>query len=256
MRARTFWPSLSHSLLAFSLLATPVLRAAQAPADADALRQKNEEVERLKRELDLREKELRQLEQENERLRKEQGKQERQRQKQQEQSQQNEIEQLRKENQRLRQEPRPDTAVAPTARELKPVTPIQTLPPLAPDAVVDADELVGHFLAEPANAARRYADKTFCVKGEVDRFDRAMVAREFSVMLVSTDRATTVKFKFNYVGQYHSVFTAKDGRELVARYAPGSDGPLLKVAEPVVLRGHCHGLKDGTITFTKSVIVR
>jgi type II secretory pathway pseudopilin PulG len=246
-------------LLAVSLLTTAVLLAAETPAGSDALQQKTEEVERLKRELDRQEKELRRLQQENERLRKDQQKQERQQKQQQEQSQQEEVERLRQENERLRQEqPRPDRAavVSPAAGELKPVTPIQNLPPLTAGAVVDVDELVGHFLTEPASAARRYADQTFRVKGAVDRFDRALVAREFSVILASPDRATAVKFKFNYVDQYHRVFTAKDGRELVARHAPGSETTLLIVGDTVVLGGRCHGLKDGTITFTKGEIVR
>ena len=243
-------------LLAVSLLTTAVLLAAETPAGSDALQQKTEEVERLKRELDRQEKELRQLEQENERLRKDQQKQERQQKQQQEKSQQEELERLRQENERLRQEPpRPDSAAAPAAREFKPVTPIQKLPPLADGAVVDVDELVGHFLTEPANAARRHADRTFRVKGAVDRFDRAMVARDFSVILASPDRATAVKFKFNYVDQYHSVFTAKDGRELVARHAPGSETTLLTVGDTVVLGGRCHGLKDRTITFSRCEIV-
>lgn len=257
MRAPHPGSALPACLLAVSLLATPALLAAEAPAESDTLQRKTEEVERLKRELERQEQELRQLQQENERLRKDQEKQQRQQTKHQEKSQREEIEQLRKENERLRQAPpRPDTTVSPAGRELKPVTPIESLPALAPDAVVGVDELVGHFLIEPANATRRYTDKTFRVRGEVDRFDRAMVVREFSVMLVSPDRATAVKFKFNYVDQYHSVFTARDGRELVARYARGSEGTLLKVAETVVLTGRCHGLKDGTITFTKSEIVR
>ena len=259
MRARTHWRPLPAALLAVCLLARPAVVNAAAPADADALRQKTEEVERLKRELDLREQELRQLQQDNERLRKEQEKQERQRQKQQERNEQHEIQQLRNENERLRREqPRPDgaTAVSPAARVLPPITPIQNLPPLAPDSVVDVDELVSHFLTEPDAARRRYADRIFRVQGEVDRFDRAMVTREFSVMLVSPDRATTVKFRFNYVDQYSTVFTAKDGRELVARHAPGSQTTLLTVGDRVVLAGRCQGLKDGTITFARGEIVR
>ena len=244
-------------LLAAALFVLPARPAETSPTDNQALQQKTEEVERLKRELDRQEKELRQLQQENERLRKDQQKQDRQQKQEQQRSQQAEIERLRQENERLRQEPSHQhaTATAPAARELKPVTPIENLPPLGPDSVVEVDELVGHFLTDPANAARRYSDRTFRVHGGVDRFDRALVAREFAVMLVSPDRATTVKFKFNYVGQYHSVFTVKDGRELVARSAPGSDGTLLKVTDSVVLSGRCHGLKNGTITFTRSEIV-
>lgn len=254
MRHRTASLVLLASVWGALFLTTPELAGASSPADTDALRQKTEEIERLKRELEWRERELRQLEQENERLRQRQAQEERQRQEQEQQKTQHELEGLRRENERLRQEQhRPERAasVPAPAVELRPTTAVQDAPPLTEGTVVPAEELVAHFVTEPEPARTRYADRTFRVRGEVDRFDRAMVTRAFSVMLRSPDRATSVKFAFNYVDQYRTVFTAQDGRLLVARDEKGRETTLFTVGEPVTFEGRCQGLKGGTIAFSR-----
>ncbi|MBE7501383.1 MAG: hypothetical protein HS113_13965 [Verrucomicrobiales bacterium] len=203
--------------------AAPSLHAAEPAADPDALRQKNEEIERLRRELERAERERDQLQRDNE--------------------------QLRREQQRA-------TSPAPTPRPArKPVTPIADRPPLTADTQVEVDELVGHFTAEPATAANRYTDQSFRILGQVERFSRSMVAREFVVLLASPDPSLTVRCRFNYVDRYRSVFLTRDGRQLTARHNNGREEVLLETGQNATLTGRCQGLKDGTITFTHCALV-
>ncbi len=256
MRTPRFARALLIALL-LPVLTPPVARAAEPAAAEDPLREKTQEIERLKRELDAQERELERLRKDNERLKKSEQKEQKQRQAEEEKRLKQDLERLRRENERLRSAtPSASNPVADSSPALQPLPRIETLPPLADDALVAAAELVGHFLAEPEAAARRYQGRTFRVKGEVDRFDRAMVTRDFTVMLRSPDRGTLLKFKFNYVGKYRTVFTAQDGRELVARDSRGGDFILLTAGEEVVLSGRFQGLKDGSLTFGAADISR
>jgi hypothetical protein len=207
----------------WGVLEASSLNAAEPAADSEALRQKNEEIERLRKELDRAERER---------------------------------DQLRSDNERLRREPPRATPPAPAPLpEPKPVTPIAGRPPLTTDTPVDTEDLVGHFLTEPAAATRRYADQTFRVRGQVERFNRSMVAREFVVLLTSPDSKHTVRCRFNYVDRYRSVFLTHDGRRLTARHESGREETLLEAGQTVLITGRCQGLKDGTITFTRCALV-
>ena len=206
-----------------AILTAPSPHAAEPAADPDALRQKNEEIERLRRELERAERERDQLQRDNE--------------------------QLRREQQRAAS-PGPTLRPAP-----KPVTPIADRPPLTADTPVEVDEFVGHFTAEPAAAARRYTDQNFRILGQVERFSRSMVAREFVVLLASPDPNLTVRCRFNYVDRYRSVFLTRDGRQLTARHNNGREEVLLETGQNATITGRCQGLKDGTITFTHCALV-
>ncbi len=235
----------------------PSTRAAQAAGDDSAVQQKSDEVERLKRQLEQAEKELQKVKADNERLRQEKEKQDRQQQDADRKAQQKELDRLKKENERLRKQqvPAPTSASQP-AREMKPVRPMGELPPLAKGAEVEADELVGHFAADPVAAAKRYDKQVFRVKGEVERFSTGLVTRNFTVLLASPDRAATVKCRFNYIDQYRTVFTRQDARKLTARFEGGGEVDLLEVGQPVVIEGKCAGLKDGDIVFSGCRLVR
>lgn len=245
MRVRTF---AALSLAAALLCVAPPARTAE---DTDALRQKDAEVQRLRRSLEQAEKELEQLRRDNERLRQQQEQQQRK------QAgagpQQQELKRLRQENERLRQaQERPARNDARPPREVKPARPLAGLPPLAPDTVVEADELVAHFAGDPAAAAARYGKQTFRVQGAVDRFHTGLITRNFTVLLASPDRAYSIACRFNYIDRYKTVFTTQNGRVLTARYNSGREGPLLEAGQTVVIAGRCGGLdKDGVIEFSR-----
>ncbi len=241
------------------IFSTPRISAQAAPAAGvdSAVQQKSDEVERLKRQLEQAEKELQKVKADNERLRQENEKKDRQQRETDQKKAQKELERLKKENERLRrqQELAPKSA-SPPARELKPVRPMSELPPLGKGAEVEADELAGHFAADPVAAAKRYDKQTFRVKGEVERFSTGLVTRNFSVLLASPDRGLTVKCRFNYIDQYRTVFTRQDARKLTARFEGGSEVDLLEVGQPVVIEGKCAGLKDGDIVFNGCRLVK
>ncbi len=193
------------------------VRAGEDDPNAD-LKRKSEEVEKLKHELDQKQREL---------------------------------EQLRKENQRLRREKAPaPAAAARPARPAPPVTPMDNLPPLAKTDIVEIHNLVGHFLANPEAAAARYTKQQFCVKGDVVRFNPRLVVSNYEVILESPDNAVNVICSFNYVDKYAAVFTKQHGQTLVARTSAGSEIPLLKIGDPVIIQGWCKGLKNGEIVLT------
>lgn len=246
--------------LAVALL-TAALPSALHAADADeAVRQKNAEVERLKRSLEQAEQELQQLKADNARLR--------------EQSQpppaspvaplparelkrhERELQQLREENERLRRAQERAPKATP-AREARPVRPLAGLPPLTAESVVDVDELVGHFAADPAAAGARYGKQTFRVKGEVDRFNPGLLTRQFTVLLAGPDRAYTVACRFNYIDRYRTVFTTRNGQALTARYDSGREVTLLEAGQVVVVEGRCAAAdKHGEIEFTRCELLR
>lgn len=188
------------------------------------LKRKSEEVDQLRKELVQRETELKRLKQENERLRKQKT-------------------------------PAPVAASAAPAAA-KPVAPIATLPALADGAVVDASEMAGHFAAEPAAAAQRYVGKRIKVQGEVVRFGRGLVTRDYSIVLAGHDRATSVVCNFKYADSYAGVYPKGHGGELVARTSGGSEIPLARAGQTLIAVGKCKGFKDGEVLLTGCEMVR
>ncbi len=232
-------------------------QAATGAGDDATVRQKSDDVERLKRQLEHAEQELQKVKLDNERLRQENEKKDHQQREADQKKAQKELDKLKQENERLRQQQeRSARQSPPPAREVKPVRPMSGLPPLGKGAEVEADELVGHFAADPVAAAKRYDKQTFRVKGEVERFSTGLVTRNFSVLLASPDRGLTVKCRFNYIDQYRTVFTRQDARKLTARFEGGSEVDLLEVGQPVVIEGKCAGAKDGDIVLNGCRLVR
>ena len=232
----------------------PTLPAAETP---DALRQKDAEVRELRRRLERAEKELEQLRRDNERLRRQSEKVTRPNAAAESRGAAEELRRLREENERLRRTRARDPRRAPEMHQAKPGRPLAELPPLTPDTVVDVDELAAHFQADPAGAAARYARKTFRVRGEVDRFQTALVQRRFTVLLTGPDRDATVACRFNYVDRYRTVFPTHNGRVLTARYDSGREVPLLETGQTVIVAGRCEGLDpDGVIRFDRCELGR
>jgi hypothetical protein len=248
--------------LAAALLAAALPSALRAADADDAVRQKNAEVERLKRSLEQAEQELQQLKADNARLREQQPPpapvppvtpppaRELKRREQ-------ELQQLREENERLRRAQERAPKATP-ARESRPVRPLAGLPPLTAESVVDVDELVGHFATDPAAAAARYGKQTFRLKGEVDRFNPGLLTRQFTVLLAGPDRAYTVACRFNYIDRYKTVFTTRNGRALTARYDSGREVTLLEAGQTVVIEGRCAAAADkhGEIEFSRCELLR
>ena len=212
------------------LLATSGPSPARADDDAAGtdLKRKSEEVENLKRDLEQKQREL---------------------------------EQLRKENERLRRDRKARPAALPAAparpaTPAPPVTPIETLPPLARTDVVELHNLVGHFTANPNAAAARYTKKAFRVKGEISRVDTKLVIRNYELLREAPDNPTLVICTFHYEDRYAAVYTKQHGELLVGRTAGGTEIPLHRIGDAVVIQGTCKGLGNGEIAFTGCQLVK
>lgn len=210
-------------IVGFLAWGAPLVSASESPRAGDALKQKQEEVDRLQRELDNARKELRRLEEENKRLKSAQP------------------------------EPRASTEANLGA---VPARPIASLPPLVENEVVEASELAVHFANQPEAARERYVGRVFQVKGQVERFDVKLVVRRFDVLLDTGARGISVVCGFNYVDKYPAVYTKQKGRTLVARVGAKGEAELMNVGDTVVIRGRCKGFKDGEVTFAGCEIVR
>ena len=133
--------------------------------------------------------------------------------------------------------------------------PLVELPPLKPDDIVDAAELVQQFKNDPTATDRRYDKKTFRVKGVIERFEPRMFVRKYDVLLESADRFVRVVAVFDYPNDYKTVFTTRRGQTLVGKPAENKEVTLLQAGQAIVLRGKCKGGRDTEIVFTGCELV-
>lgn len=197
--------------------------AAEQGPPADALKQKQEEVDRLKRDLDKAQTELKRLEQENMRLR----------------------------DAHSQRPSGPATASKPVVTR-----PLATLPPLSADEVIAAGELAAQFLAEPGAAAQRYSGQVLKIKGEVGRFDVKLLVRRYDVLLATGIPNIAVSCNFNYVDKYPAVYTKRKGQSLAARIGQSGDVELMRIGETITLKGRCKGLKNSEVVLTGCELIR
>lgn len=137
-----------------------------------------------------------------------------------------------------------------------PVSPLADLPPVKPDEVIDAVELVQQFKNDPAGADRRYRKKKFRVRGVVDRFEPVMFVRKYDVLLESPDRWVRVVASFDYPTDYRSVYAVQRGAVLVGKPAENKEVTLLKAGQTIVLQGTCKGARDAGVVMTGCELVR
>ena len=128
--------------------------------------------------------------------------------------------------------------------------PVVELPPLKPDDIVDAAELVQQFKNDPTVADRRYDKKNFQLKGVIERFEPKMFVRKYDVLLESSDRFARVVAVFDYPNDYKTVFTTHRGQTLVGKPAENKEVTLLQAGQTILFRGKCKGARDTEIVFT------
>jgi len=210
------------ALLTGFLLQPTTLPAADGDtARDDELRRKAQEVEKLQEELNRAQSDLKQLEAENQRLRTEKP-------------------------------AASPAATTPPAEPQKPTPVVATLPPFEPGQVIEVNELVGQFAAEPEAARQRYAKKLFSVTGTVAGFDPKLLTRGYDVRLDSPEKPSsiTVICQFRLPDRYTAVYTKRSGQALTARVGERTEVPLLEVGDAVTIKGTCKGLKKGELTFS------
>jgi len=133
---------------------------------------------------------------------------------------------------------------------------ISTLPALAAGQVVDALDLMNHYRAEPAAAAKRYEAGRIRLTGEVVSFDKPMLVQYGVIALKTTEAGWRVACRVEPPANLSTLFTAKNGDELVGAASSGARSVLARVGQRVVVEGWCKGLKDQGVTLTSATLIR
>jgi hypothetical protein len=147
-------------------------------------------------------------------------------------------------------------STTPRGKTPLPAKPASGLSPLNSDEIVEAAELVQQFKTDSAAADAWYQKKAFRVKGVIQRFEAKMLRREYDVVLESPEKFVRVILRFDYPEHYRSVYTIQNGQQLVGRPAENQVITLLTVGDAVVVQGRCKGLRDAEIVFTGCKVVR
>ena len=128
--------------------------------------------------------------------------------------------------------------------------------PLKSDEILDAAELVQQFKTDSTAAEARYEKKAFRVKGVIQRFEAKLLRRQYDVVLESPEKFMRVVLRFDYPDDYRSIYTVENGQRLVGRPAENKLIALMTVGDTVVVQGRCKGLRDAEIVFTGCKPVR
>ena len=139
-------------------------------------------------------------------------------------------------------------ATKPRAAETA-AAPATELPPVNPDDVLDAAELVQQFKSDPSAAARRYQGKTLRVRGVIERFEPKLFIRKYEILLESSERFLRVVATFDYPDDYRAVYTTQRGQTLAGKPAENKEVVLMRAGQTVVLQGKCKGGRDTDIAF-------
>jgi hypothetical protein len=153
------------------------------------------------------------------------------------------------------------TLAQPAARAPHPTAPVAA-PPLAqplptplpafkPGDTVEAAKLANAFRSDPTGAEQLFRKKPMAVRGEIVRFHKRMLSRDYTVVLKTADAAVTVACDVTSPGVYEAVFTAKNGSEIVGQVRQ-SRTTLARVGDRVVAVGRCGKFKNGEVQFIAS----
>lgn len=189
-----------------------------------------EELERQAAELEKLKRQLNRTEQEKEQLKQRQAQSEAEKQ------------QLRKAKEAAETKAAAAAAALPPPARLSPA--MASLPPLKEGDVVDALDLLNHFLADPPAAAARYEKQPIQVQGEIAGFSKPMFVRPYKILLKTADPTKRVVCTLFPPAQYKAVYTAKNGTQLVGLTTHESEVPLFRVGQKVIIEGSCRGAND------------
>jgi Skp family chaperone for outer membrane proteins len=196
------------------------------------LERKEAELEKLKKELHRAQGEKEQLQSEQERLKAEKA-------------------QLKKAKEEAEARAGAAAAAAQSEPRISYVSPpLASLPPLQPDEVVNAMDLMNHYVADAAAAEQRYGKGTLQVQGEVVGLEKLMFVRHYTLLLKTADAQKRVVCTVHPPDQYKTLYTVKNGTELA--WANERQGPVtfVKVGQTVIVEGKCKGLRDAGVAMS------
>jgi len=122
-----------------------------------------------------------------------------------------------------------------------------TLPPLGADEVVSAIDLAAQYEQDRAAADKRYRKKSFSVQGEIERFEKRLFGRSYSILMKTGGSKLRVVCEVYPPEPYTVVFTASHDSEIVGMF--GENRQVLAKADSIAIaQGECKGLDGATIT--------
>jgi hypothetical protein len=128
--------------------------------------------------------------------------------------------------------------------------PLVTLPPWKKGDVVDTMDLMNHYRAEAATAAKRYETQRIQVQGEIVGFEKPPFVRPYNIFLRTTERNWKVICRVEPPEKLSAVFTARHGEELVGSTSAGARATLARLGQKAIVEGNCKGMKDQSVTLT------
>ncbi len=124
--------------------------------------------------------------------------------------------------------------------------PLNSLPPLQADTLVEASDLANYYRTDPSAAEQRFGGKKFILRGEIAGFGKSLVKRSYEVLLKTPDRDTRVICTFYPPDKFNAVYTSNHGAELMA-YMGENRVSLARVGQKVTLKAQCRGWHDGAV---------
>jgi len=128
------------------------------------------------------------------------------------------------------------------------VAPLAALPPFQDGETVEAKDLAAYYMQDPDAADRRFKKHKMLVRGEITRFEKPMLVRNYRILLKVPDRDRDSAVVCDLVPpeNLNAVFTAKHGAELVGMQGEARVG-LAKVGQTVIVQGVCKGRRDTSV---------
>ncbi|HLH54347.1 MAG TPA: hypothetical protein VKY92_12100 [Verrucomicrobiae bacterium] len=152
---------------------------------------------------------------------------------------------LKKENEKVVARPVQAPAPEPVPTYVSP--PLESLPTLRPDEVVDSMDLANYYRGDLAAADHRFLKQKLTVRGEIVGFEKPLWKRSYRVFLKTPSHDTKVMCDLLPPAKAEAVFTANHGEELVALINE-TRIPIAKVGQQVVIKGECKGFSDSVVT--------
>lgn len=132
---------------------------------------------------------------------------------------------------------------------------LASLPPLKKGDVVDALDLMNHYRADAAGAARRYGKQRLRVRGVVTGFEKPMFVSHYFILLRTTERTWRIRCTVNPPPEIKAAYTAQHGDALVGVTTSDARITLARVGQTVAIEGECKGLKEQTLSLGAAKLV-
>ena len=152
--------------------------------------------------------------------------------------------QLKQQTEKVAARPVQAQAPEPAVNYVSP--PLDSLPALRPDDVVESMDLANYYRSDRGAADRRFRKQKVSVRGEIVGFEKPLWKSNYRVLLKTPGRDVRVICDFLPPENSSAVFTTDHGDQLVALIGDGRV-PLARLGQTVIARGECKGLSGDSV---------